>query len=193
MANEQMQEQINELNQKMDRVLEYVEVQHRKREEWDDLVSDVSIVTKDAYNNTVQVLDKAGVELDPCGIQCLAIKLIRNLSTLGEMIELMESAKDFFQDASPIFRQIGLDTVNKMNELEQKGYVDAFFDIMNNLTQTENIAALQRISRALAEVKMDDEIDNKSFWQLFKQMRSPEVRRSLSYSLRLVQAINQKN
>jgi len=193
MANEQMQEQINELNQKMDRVLEYVEVQHRKREEWDDLVSDVSIVTKDAYNNTVQVLDKAGVELDPCGIQCLAIKLIRNLSTLGEMIELMESAKDFFQDASPIFRQIGLDTVNKMNELEQKGYVDAFFDIMNNLTQTENIAALQRISKALAEVKMDDEIDNKSFWQLFKQMRSPEVRRSLSYSLRLVQAINQKN
>jgi len=193
MANEHMQEQINELNRKLDRVLEFVEVQHRKREEWDDLVSDVSIVAKDAFNNTVQVLDKAGVEVDPCGIQCLAIKLIGNLSTMGEMLELMESAKDFFKDASPIFRQIGLDTVNKMNELEQKGYIDAFFDIMNNLVQPDNIAALQRISKALAEVKMDDEIDNKSFWQLFKQMRSPEVRKSLSYSLRLVQAINQKN
>jgi len=135
MANEHMQEQINELNRKLDRVLEFVEVQHRKREEWDDLVSDVSIVAKDAFNNTVQVLDKAGVEVDPCGIQCLAIKLIGNLSTMGEMLELMESAKDFFKDASPIFRQIGLDTVNKMNELEQRGYIAAFFDIMNHLVR----------------------------------------------------------
>ncbi len=190
MANEHMQEQINELNQKLDRVLEYIEIQSRKREEWDDLVSDVSIVTKDAFNNTVQMLDKAGVELDPSSIQCLLIRLIRNVETFSEMMELLESAKDFFQDAAPIFRQIGLDAVNKMNQLEQEGYIDSFIDIMKNLTLPDNVAALQRISKALVEVKMDDEIDNKSFWQLFKQMRSPEVRKSLSYSLRLIQAIN---
>ena len=192
MANEHLQEQINELNQKLDRVLEYVEIQHRKREEWDDLVSDVSIVTKDAFNNTVQILDKAGVEVDPGSIQCLLIKLLRNLGTLNEMMEMMESAKDFFKDAAPIFRQIGLDTVNKMNELEQKGYIDSFLGIMKNLTQPDNVAALQRISQALNDVKMDDETDNKSFWQLFKQMRSQEIRKSLSYSMRLLEEINKK-
>jgi len=192
MANEHLQEQINELNQKLDRVLEYVEIQHRKREEWDDLVSDLSIVTKDAFNNTVQILDKAGVEIDPDSIQGLLIKLLRNLDTLNEMIEMMESAKDFFKDATPIFQQIGLDTVNKMNELDQKGYIDSFLDIVKNLTQPDNVAALQRISQALNDVKMDDKLDNKSFWQLFKQMRSPEVRKSLSYSMRFLEEINKK-
>ncbi len=192
MANEHLQEQINELNQKLDRILEYVEIQHRKREEWDDLVSDLSIVTKDAFNNTVQILDKAGVEIDPDSIQGLLIKLLRNLDTLNEMMEMMESAKDFFKDATPIFQQIGLDTVNKMNELDQKGYIDSFLDIMKNLTQPDNVAALQRISKALNEVKMDDEKDTKSFWQLFKQMRSPEIRKSLSYSMRLLEEINKK-
>ena len=192
MANEHLQEQINELNHKLDRVLEYVEIQHRKREEWDDLVSDVSIVTKDAFTNTVQILDNAGVEVDPCSIQCLLIKLLRNLGTLNEMMEMMESAKDFFKDATPIFQQIGLDTVKKVNELDQKGYIDNFTDIMKNLTQPDNIAALQRISQALNEVKMDDETDNKSFWQLFKQMRSQEVRKTLSYSMRLLEEINKK-
>ncbi len=192
MANEHLQEQINELNHKLDRVLEYVEIQHRKREEWDDLVSDVSIVTKDAFTNTVQILDNAGVEVDPGSIQCLLIKLLRNLGTLNEMMEMMESAKDFFKDATPIFQQIGLDTVKKVNELDQKGYIDNFTDIMKNLTQPDNIAALQRISQALNEVKMDDETDNKSFWQLFKQMRSQEVRKTLSYSMRLLEEINKK-
>ena len=192
MANEHLQEQINDLTQKLDRVLEYVEIQHRKREEWDDLVSDLSIVTKDAFNNTVQILDKAGVEIDPDSIQGLLIKLLRNLDTLNEMMEMMESAKDFFKDATPIFQQIGLDTVNKMNELDQKGYIDSFIAIMKNLAHPDNVAALQRISEALNEVKMDDEKDNKSFWQLFKQMRSPEIRKSLSYSLRLLEKINKK-
>jgi len=192
MANEHLQEQINELNRKLDRVLEYVEIQHRKREEWDDLVSDVSLVTKDAFNNTVQILDKAGIEIDPDSIQGLLIKLLRNLDTLNEMMEMMESAKDFFKDATPIFQQIGLDTVNKMNELDQKGYIDSFLDIMKNLTQPDNVAALQRISQALNDVKMDDEKDDKSFWQLFKQLRSPEIRKSLSYSMRLLEEINKK-
>jgi len=192
MANEHLQEQINELNRKLDRVLEYVEIQHRKREEWDDLVSDVSLVTKDAFNNTVQILDKAGIEIDPDSIQGLLIKLLRNLDTLNEMMEMMESVKDFFKDATPIFQQIGLDTVNKMNELDQKGYIDSFLDIMKNLTQPDNVAALQRISQALNDVKMDDEKDDKSFWQLFKQLRSPEIRKSLSYSMRLLEEINKK-
>jgi uncharacterized protein YjgD (DUF1641 family) len=38
---------------------------------------------------------------------------------------------------------------------------------------------------------MDDRLDNKSLWKIFLQLKSPEVRKSISYSLRLLQAINQ--
>jgi len=41
-------------------------------------------------------------------------------------------------------------------------------------------------------VKFDEKLDNKSLFGLFKQLNSPEVRQSMSYALRLVQAMNKR-
>ena len=219
MEEKNYQEQINEVNRKLDLILGFVELQQRKQEEIDDLIKDVNIVAKDAVRNTVVMLDNAGVELDSCGLSCLVIKLLQNIGTFHEMLEMMESARDFMKDVSPILHQVGLDAVNKMNELEQKGYfeymrhmgriadkwvqaftveemrkiednMDSFAGIFRRLSDPLLIAGLDRLTKALTEVKMDGEIDNKSFWQLFKEIRSPEVRKALSWSLRVVKAIN---
>ncbi len=186
MSEPNIQEQISALNRKMDLVLESIEQQKRNREEFDDLVSDLSIVAKDAFHHTVVMLDKSQVELDHSGIPMLLIKLLQNIDTFYEMLEMLESARDFMKDISPILHQVGLDAVNKMNEFDQKGY----FDIIRNFTQPDLIAALSRTSKALADVKMDDKLDNKSLFGLLKQLNSPDVRKSLSYVLRLVQAMN---
>jgi len=219
MAEKEIQEQLNELHQKLDMVLEYVSVQNQKREELDDLVEDAGIVVKDVVRQTSLMLDKAQVELDHCGLTCLLIKVLQNINTFHEMFEMMESAKDFMKDVTPILHQVGLDAVHKMNELEQKGYfeyirelgnfVDKWIQVFtkedlvkleNNL---ENIAGIVRnlsdpalmkglnnMTLALAEVKMDENLDNKSLFGLFKQLNTPEVRKSLSFTLRLVQAMN---
>ncbi len=186
MSEPNIKEQISALNRKMDLVLESIEQQKRNREEFDDLVSDLSIVAKDAFHHTVVMLDKSQVELDHSGIPMLLIKLLQNIDTFYEMLEMLESARDFMKDISPILHQVGLDAVNKMNEFDQKGY----FDIIRNFTQPDLIAALSRTSKALADVKMDDKLDNKSLFGLLKQLNSPDVRKSLSYVLRLVQAMN---
>jgi len=189
MSEKNIQEQIGELNQKLDLILESIEQQKRNREEFDDLVSDLSIVAKDAFHHTVVMLDKSQVDLDHSGVPMLLIKLLQNIDTFYEMLEMLESAKDFMKDISPILHQMGLDAVNKMNEFDQLGY----FDIVRNLTNPEVISALGRTSKALAEVKMDDTLDNKSLFGLLKQLNSPDVRKSLSYALRLVQEINKGN
>jgi uncharacterized protein YjgD (DUF1641 family) len=188
MSENNIQEQIAALNRKMDLVLESIEQQKRNREEFDDLVSDLSIVAKDAFHHTVVMLDKSQVDFDHSGIPRLLIKLLQNVDTFNEMLEMLESAKDFMKDVAPILHQVGLDAVNKMNEFDQKGY----FDIVRNLTQPDVIAALARTSKALSEVKMDDKLDNRSLLGLLKQLNSPDVRRSLSYTLRLVEAMAPK-
>ena len=85
MEEKNIREQIQHLDQKLDRLLEFVEQQNRKREEFDDLVTDVSIVARDAFRNSVVMLDKAQVELDSCGLSCLIIKILQNLDTFHEM------------------------------------------------------------------------------------------------------------
>jgi len=215
----ELQQQISQLNSKLDLILESVEQQKRNREELDDLVSDVSIVAKDAFRQTVTLLDKSQVELDHCGISCLMIKVLQNLGTFYEMLEMMESARDFMKDVTPILHQVGLDAVKKMNELDQKGYFEyagqlmSFMDkfiqtftvedlrrlednlenltgIVRNLTRPELIEGLNKATKAIAEVKPDDELDDISMWKILMKMKSPAVRKSLSYSLRLIETIN---
>ena len=220
-AETNLQEQIDAINSKLDRVLEFVEHQHLKREEFDDLVEDVSIVAKDVFQNTVKTLDKAGIELDTCGLECLFVKLLRNMDTFMEMLDMLESFRDLLQDATPIFHQIGLDAIEKFNEFDRKGYIAFFMQLgkvaerfmeaftvddlkrigdnmdqiagmVRNVTDPGLLAALNRSSRALAEIKMDDRLDNRSWWAIARKMRSPEMRRSVSYSLRLLEAMNTK-
>ena len=175
-----IQVQIDEMNRKLDRVLEYVEHQSRKREEFDDLVEDVSIVARDAFQQSVSILDKAQVDLDSCSISNLIVKVLQNLGAIREMLEMLESARDFMKDVSPILHQVGLDAVHKMNELDKKGY----FEFLTSAGK-----ALDKFVHAMNTVQPDEKLDNKSMWQLMKEMRSPEVRRSLSYSLRLLKAM----
>jgi uncharacterized protein YjgD (DUF1641 family) len=217
-----IQEQMDVLNAKLDRVLEFVEQQHLRREELDDLMEDVSIVAKDAFQHTVQTLDKAGIELDTCSLDCMLLKIAGNLGTFMQMIEMLESLNDFMKDVTPILHQAGLDAIEKFHEFERKGYIDFVMQLgavagkfmqsftaadlkrveenidlitgmLKDLTDTELLAAFSRSARVLREVKMDDQADDLSLWKIAMKMRSPEVRKSLSYSLRLLEAINKNN
>ncbi|MCK9204627.1 MAG: hypothetical protein M0P58_09380 [Bacteroidales bacterium] len=214
-----VQIQINEINRKLDLLLSNAEQQKRDREEMADLFADLSIVAKDAFRQTVILLDKSQVELGHGQVSSLLIKLLHNLDTFHEMLDLMESARDFIKDVSPVIHQMGLDAVNKMNELDQKGYFEyitailSFLDkfiqtfpasdirkmeenmenldgIIHNLTDQEMLARLNHATRAFREIKMDDKTDNIPLWKIILQMRSPEIRKSLSYSLRLLREID---
>lgn len=221
MTDVQLQDQINQVNQKLDLILESVELQKRSREELDDLVQDAGIVVKDVFHQSVTILEKAEVDLDHNGIPMLLIKVLQNIDTFREMLEMLESARDFMKDVSPILHQAGLDAVNKMHELEQKGYIeyagellsfmerftraftvddlrnlgnnlDQMMGIVRNATHPDVIAALNRATRALAETSRDDKIDNKSLFGLLREMNSPDVRKSLAYALRLLKAVNRE-
>ncbi len=213
-----MQLQINEINRKLDLVLEHVEQQRLKREVVEDLVEDLSIIGKDAFQNTVVALDKAGVELDSDALASLGIKLIRNVGTFNEMMEMLESANDFMKDVSPIIRQIGLDTIEKLAEFERKGYfdyiaelgkmmgkltetytiddlknitnnMDVISNIMKNLSKPELLIAAEKATSIIANSKMDDSLDDKSLLKLYKELKTPEVRKTLFFSLRLLKEI----
>ena len=188
MTEKDIQEQISELNRKMDLVLESVEQQKRNREELDDLVEDLSIVARDAFKNTVVMLDKSQIDVDNSDIPMLLIKILQNVGTFHEMLEMLESVRDFMKDISPVLHQVGLDAVNKMNELDQKGYFDEIAGIIRNLTQPGLLTSLNRTTKAIASIRMDDKLDNKSLFGIVKQLNSPDVRKSLSFALRLVEA-----
>ena len=217
MDNNNMQEQINEINRKLDLVLDEVMAQRETRQSIEDLTADIAIVGKDAFSSVVTELDNAGVELDGEAVKMLMLKFVRNIDTINEMFEMLESANDFLKDVSPILHQVGLDGIKTMNELEQKGYIDFFregMNIMDNIVThfsvddvrllADNIVTIMETVKELTQPDMLKAINSgvvvyKSIdvhdvpeYSLFKAMRemnSKEMRRGLGFMITFLKNI----
>ena len=217
MANENIQEQINEINRKLDIVLEEVMAQRETRQSIEDLGSDLSIIGKDVFKNTVVELENAGVELDGEALKLLMLKLVRNVDTITEMFEMLESANDFIKDVTPIMHQVGLDGIKLMHEFEQKGYFDfmkASMEIMDNIVShygeedvkhlADNIVTILETVKNLTQPQMLKAINNGlvvyrslevkqipeySIWKALKEMNSREMRKGIGFMITFLKNI----
>jgi len=211
MSEKHIQSQIDEINKKLDIILDEIYNQKQVRESALDLVDDLSIVGKDVFKNTVIQLDKAGVELDPDALAGTGIRIIRNITNLNEFLDTLESINDFMKDATPIIRQVGLDAINKMNELDQKGYIDFFREfgkVMENVVThftvddvnalADNVVTILETMKRMTQPDMLQAVNNAvnvfnhldatdvpeySLFKALREMRTPEMRRGLGFMI----------
>lgn len=211
MSENNIQDQINELNIKMDIILEEITEQRNSRIEKADLFADLSIVSKDVFSHTVTSLDKAGVELDGEALTALLIKVVRNIGTFNQMMDTLESVNDLIKDVSPIVNQVGLDAISKLAEFEQKGYLDFIKELMSisdnivthfstedvrgladnvvsilemvkSVTQPEMLSAITNALTVFKSMDTED-IPEYSVWKAMKAMRTPEMKRSIGFMI----------
>ena len=218
MADINMQEQINEINRKLDLVLSEINTQRLKREEVTDLVDDLTIIGNDVFASTVKTLDKAGVELDYEALNSLLIRFVRNIGTFNGMFEMLESANDLMKDLTPIINQVGVDAIQKMTEFEEKGYF-AFFGeavkIMDNIVEhftpedvsalADNVVTMMETVKSMTQPDMLEAMNNGllvyksmetknvkeySMWKAFRAMNSPEMKRGLGFMITFMQKLS---
>ncbi len=204
-----VQVQINEINQKLDLLIGYMNEQRLKSEMIEDLVSDVSIISKDAFSDVVYELDKQGIELNVNDIKLLIYKLVRNVNNFSQVMDMFESVTDLIKDAGPIINEVGIDITNKLHEFEQKGYFEFFkeltrvmdniissyppedvkaladnivtiLDTVKNLTQPDMLHAINNAVSIFKNLDTDN-IPEYSLWKVFREMNTPEMKRGLGF------------
>jgi uncharacterized protein YjgD (DUF1641 family) len=221
MTEHKIQQQIDDINHKLDIILEEVFAQKQNRESMNDLMDDLSIVGKDAFKNTVIELDKAGVEVDGDALKGTAIRLIRNIGNINEFLDTLESINDFLRDATPIARQVGLDAIQKMNEFDQKGYVEFFRElskIMDNIVShfsaqdvrelADNIVTILETVKGMTQpdmlqalnngVKVYKSLDTRdipeySVWRAMKELRTPEMKKGLGFMITFLKNLSKED
>jgi uncharacterized protein YjgD (DUF1641 family) len=109
------------------------------------------------------------------------------------LLSTLQSVTDLIKDAAPIAKEVVIDLTRELNRLHENGTIDALKTIASNVTNPKLLQSIAHISTVLSKTDMDEELDNKSLYKLFKELKSPEVRRGLSYSLRVVKAISSNN
>jgi uncharacterized protein YjgD (DUF1641 family) len=171
-----MQEQIDQINQKLDLLLQYVNDQRLKSETIEDLVSDLSIIGKDAFTSTIEELDKQGIELNVDDIKSLVFKFVRNINNISQMIDLLESMNDLAKDVGPMITDAGIEFANKLHEFEQKGY----FEFIKEMAQLFDSAVVAYHKTNAEQPKQY------SLWGIMKEINSPEVKQSIGFMLTLL-------
>ncbi len=214
----ELQTQINAVNQKLDLVLEELVIQRQKRQALEDLMADFNIIGTDLFKATVHELDNAGIEIDGDQLKNLLFRFLRNVGTLSELMELSESMVDLAKDAGPIVTQMGMDAIQKMHELEQKGYFEFFREVstvfdriithfspedvklladnvvtiletVKNLTQPEMLLAMNNAVNVYKKLDMDN-IEEYSLWRAFKEIRSPEMKKGIGFIMTFLKNIS---
>ena len=221
MADKNIQVQIDEINQKLDLVLHYVNEQRLKSERVEDLVTDVSIIGKDIFDTAVHELDNQGIELDLDEMKVLVFKLIKNAGNFTRVLEMFESTTDFMMDAGPVAREVIIDFIKKLHEFEQKGYFSFFrelyhvmdniitsyseedirllaenvvtiLDTVKNLTQPEMLQAMNNAVNIYKNLGTED-IQEYSMFKAIREMRSPEMKRGIGFIMTFLKNLSKEN
>jgi uncharacterized protein YjgD (DUF1641 family) len=208
------QSQIDELNSKLDLILEEIELQKKHRREMEDLKDDLFRVGKDVYETTVTELEQVHDHIKTGDILHLGKKLLRNVNNLNRAFDQLESTRDFLRDVSPLVRESIIDLMNKMDEFDRKGYFqfikelqragdnivtsftandvkllgDNIVTILNTIKNLTQPDMLQAINNAVAVYKnIDVKVDEKiSLSSLIREINSPEVKRGLAVGLKFL-------
>ena len=202
-------QQIAELNQKVDTILEYVNQQRLKSQAIDDLVADVSIIGKDAYDSTVKALDEHEVVLDPDQLRELAIRFAQNIGNFNTLLDTMGSAMDLMRDVGPIANEVIIDGTRKLHEFEQKGYFEfmkefgaiidnivshysindvrmladnvvTILDTVKNLTQPEVLNSIDTAVKVFANMEIKD-IPEYSIFRVMREINKPEMKKAWGF------------
>lgn len=216
-----IEQQIDALNQKLDTVIELLVSQHQKNEVVEDLIDDLSIVGKNAFQATVDELAVQNISIEADDLKYLFFKVLGNIKTFGELMDMLESVVDLVKDLSPIVHDASIAVTEKLGQLDREGYfsylnqlgllaiefkknftekditrlreeMPAVGAIVRNLSQPQVVNALATITETLSEMKLDDKLDNKSLFRLLRELNKPDVRKTLSFTLRLLAELGKK-
>jgi uncharacterized protein YjgD (DUF1641 family) len=221
MAEKDLQRQINEINEKLDEILVCATQQRLRSAMLDDFMADISIIGKDAFRSTVTELDKQGIELNVEDLKYLAFKIIKNLDKFTNTLSAFESVYDLLQDLSPVAREVMIDFIKKLYELEKKGYFSFFaevikvmdnvvthynaedvkqladnivlmLDTVRNVTQPDTLKALN--NAVITYQKMDyDNIPQYSIWKVMRELRTPEMKKGIGFLITFLKNLSTEN
>jgi len=218
MNNNSIEQQLSEINQKLDILGEQMHQYQVRQREIQELKNDLTVIGKDIFNAAVEELNDVAPYFDTNDLIFLLKKLLRNIRNINKVLTQLESAEDLFNDLKPLSKKIFNDSLETLDELDRKGYFEflkELFKIIDTIITSftiddvrllrENITSilltvksmtqpemLSTINNALGFFrKMDIEIGKEeiSYFAMLKQLKDPEVKRGLVFMLQFVKSM----
>ncbi|MCX7697127.1 MAG: DUF1641 domain-containing protein [Bacteroidales bacterium] len=181
---------INTLNEKLDKILDYLQEQKQRRQFWEDLFEDGYRVGNEIFKASVEELDKHNLEIDPEEVKLLFLRFLKNIQTFNEMLETLRSLNDLRKDLGTVINEVIKDLTYKLAELEEKGVFARLQNILSYFQEPQMLEAIERFTFALSRAKFPEENTKLSLFKLIREMNSKETKAGLFYMLSILKLLS---
>ena len=204
-----------ELDRKLDFIVEEIANLKQLRNSAEDLAADLSLVGKSAMRDAVDAFGTA--DLRPHEIIGLLKTTLANARLFETMVQQLQSAADFIQDAQPIMRDVMRKAIAGGESLRKNGYYDAasaglrvgdamirshsatdwrqleasvpqLIGFLRELTKPEVLRALEAIIHGFGQVQATMNV-NKSVFTLVRDLNSADARRGISIMVEFLKIV----
>lgn len=207
------------LHQKLDYLTEQFEAQRRVQEEWAELKRDLIPIANHMMKLSIEELAEIGNDFETDDLLFLLKRLLRDTHLLVGMLGQLESLVELGDETSRLIQPIFNQTVEGLNELEQKGYfsflrgltyvadrvVTEFNEqdvrelgdnIVTILTTVRHMTQPQVLSFAnsLIQTAVENPVEEGvSTWRLLRELGDPKVRQGMARMLNIVKSMADQN
>lgn len=220
MATQNLELQLQSIDKKLDLISEELAVVRRQREELNELKQDLTIIAKDVFNTAIVELEDIAPFVQTGDFLHLIKKILQNTRNITRVMTKFESALDFFEDAKPISKELFNDALEKLDELDQKGYFQFIKELMNvadrvvehfseedvkvlgdnvitiletvkGLTQSDMLTALNNAVSIYQSIDPKD-APQYSIWKVMRELNTPEMKKGIGFVITFLKKITEE-
>ena len=215
---------LEELNRKVDTLTtqvaflaEEARFEQRRRQERDEIKSDLTPVASEVYQLSVRQLDEIENYVQLEDIIRVSKRLMRNTRNIEQMLDQLESLADLTREFGPISDGVFLSVMTRLDEMERKGYfaflqggMEIMDQIVTNFSEEdvrllgENIVLILETVKEMTQpeimtllsssahvIREDDVPEDVSMFAILRQLNDPAVRRGLAKTLNVLKTVSE--
>jgi len=170
----ELERKLDTMSEQLDLIAGELREQRLRREQWDELRSDLSPIAAEAMVIASNELESVQEWVQPEDMLRLLRRIVRNTRHIEEGMERYESMMEFIADAGPLTNEAFTRALTTLDDFEQRGYFEfigagigvvdrvvaayskedvealgdnivQMLDIVKNLTQPEMLVVAQRL------------------------------------------------
>jgi uncharacterized protein YjgD (DUF1641 family) len=191
-----MTQDLTQVNEKLDMLIVFMEEQQSRNRAMEELRDDMIPIANHFIKLTIDELAEIGTEFRSEDLLFLLKRLLRNTHTLIRLVDQLEAVMGFADEAELLGKQVFNSLVEKLNELEQKGYfelagegIQALDRVVEEL-DAEDVQALgNTMVQSLRTLREPAPETPPSMLALVKEMNDPQVRIGLSRMLNIMKSL----
>jgi len=184
----ELEQKLDQMSAQLDMVVAELREQRLRREQWQELVSDLGPIASEAMDLASRELEAIQEWVEPADMMRLLRRILRNTNNIEEGMAKYESMMEFISDLGPLTTEAFMKLLETMEEYEKRGYFEFvgagmgvidrivtgyskddiealgdnvvdMLDIIKDLTQPEMLAMADRLLEVVARQQRVEELE----------------------------------